>query len=158
MIRPPDQTVTTPTRLPLAPLLMAVKRAAVAHAGQELAAAGHGTIRESHGCVFGYVEPQGSRLTELAERSGLTKQAVGEAVDDLVRQGYAVRAPDPTDGRAKLVRLTDSGDEVVAIIDRAFEQIERAWAEQVGEERMSVLRETLEELQDVVADRSPTPA
>ena len=70
---------------------------------------GHPLIRSGHGCVFRHIDGEGSRLTELAERSGLTKQAVGEALDDLERMGYVERAPDPVDGRAKIIRLTERG-------------------------------------------------
>src|SRR3712207_4666682 len=95
---------------------MTVKQAAATELHGRLAAAGHGDIREGHGCVFGFIEPEGSRLTSLAERSGLTKQAVGEAVDDLQRLGYVERVPDPSDGRAKLVRLTEKGASVERLV------------------------------------------
>ena len=64
-------------------------------------------MREGHGCVFGFIDlDHGSRLTDLADRSGLTKQAVGEAVAELERKGYVERVPDPLDGRAKIIKLT----------------------------------------------------
>jgi DNA-binding MarR family transcriptional regulator len=146
------------TRLPLPPLLMAVKQAAVEELQGRMADAGHGVIREGHGCVFGFIAPEGSRLTDLAERAGLTKQAVGEVVDDLVRLGYVVRVPDPTDGRAKLVRLTEKGEDALALGNRVFEDIERRWAAEVGEERMAALRGTLEDIHALVGGGAPTPA
>ena len=136
---------------------MAVKQAAVQELQGRMADAGHGAIREGHGCVFGFVHPEGSRLTDLAERAGLTKQAVGEVVDDLVRLGYVVRAPDPTDGRAKLVRLTEKGEEALALGNRIFDDIERRWAQQLGEDRMAGLRETLEELHVLLGEPMPAP-
>ena len=57
--------------------------------------AGHPAIRQGHGCVFRFIHEGGSRLTDLAESSGLTKQAVGEVVADLEELGYVERAPDP---------------------------------------------------------------
>ena len=47
------------------------------------------------------------RLTELATLAGMTKQSVGEIVDDLVDLGYVERIPDPADSRAKLICLTE---------------------------------------------------
>ena len=44
---------------------------------------GYAEIRPGHGCVFRFIDHEGTRLTELAERSGYTKQAVGEVVADL---------------------------------------------------------------------------
>jgi hypothetical protein len=62
-------------------------------------------VRPTHGCVFRFVHGDGMRLTELASLAGLTKQSVGEIVDDLAKLGYLERYPDPTDKRAKLDRL-----------------------------------------------------
>ena len=66
-------------------------------------------IRPGHGCVFGNIDPDGSRLTDLAERARMTKQSVGEVASDLEKRGYVERAPDPDDGRAKIIRLTERG-------------------------------------------------
>lgn len=112
----------------------------------EMAEAGYGDVRDSHGCVFGHVEPDGSRLTELANRAGITKQSVGEAVDDLERLGYVERVPDPKDGRAKIVQLTDRGRAAQETARGVFADIEAEWAERYGAERVSELRETLFEL------------
>ena len=64
----------------------------------------------------------------------MTKQAVGEAVTELERLGYAERVPDPTDGRAKIIKLTDRGVEACLTGRRIFAEIEREWAEELGEE------------------------
>jgi DNA-binding MarR family transcriptional regulator len=134
------------TDLPLPALLMGVKQAAVGELHVRLAEQGHEAIREGHGCVFGFIDPEGSRLTDLAERSGLTKQAVGEAVHDLERLGYLERVPDPTDGRAKIVRLTEKGAEARRLGRGILDEVEQRWAEQVGEERVADMRATLEEI------------
>jgi DNA-binding MarR family transcriptional regulator len=107
-------------------------------------AAGIRDIRPGHGCVFGNIEPEGSRLTDLAERAGMTKQSVGEMASDLERRGYVERVPDPSDGRAKIIRLTARGREVQALGRRVIDDVEREWAERYGEERLAALREALE--------------
>jgi DNA-binding MarR family transcriptional regulator len=125
---------------------MAAKHAAITELHNRLAEEGYEEIREAHGCVFGFIEPEGSRLTFLAERSGLTKQAVGESVDDLERLGYVARAPDPTDGRAKLVLLTQKGAKARQLGRSILAEIEQRWAEEIGEERVAAMRETLEDI------------
>jgi DNA-binding MarR family transcriptional regulator len=107
-------------------------------------AAGFRDIRPGHGCVFGTIDPQGSRLTDLAQRANMTKQSVGEATSDLEQRGYVERVPDPDDGRAKIIRLTERGREARAIGRRFIDDIEREWAERYGEERVAALREALE--------------
>ena len=112
-----------------------------------MAAEGFQDVREGHGCVFGFIDLEhGSRLTDLAERSGLTKQAVGEAVAELERKGYLERVPDPEDGRAKVIRLTPRGVDATLTGRRLFKEIEDEWAERYGEERVASLRECVEEI------------
>ena len=112
--------------------------------GKRVAAAGLTDIRPGHGCVFGTIDPEGSRLTDLAERAHMTKQSVGEATDDLERRGYVERVPDPADRRAKIIRLTARGREAQAIGRGLIDEIEGEWAERYGEERVAALREALE--------------
>jgi DNA-binding MarR family transcriptional regulator len=111
-----------------------------------LAEAGYPDIRPAHGNVFGYIHKEGSRLTELAERAQLTKQTMGYLVDYLEERGYVKRGPDPGDKRAKIVRLTDEGRELVGVAREIMGGIEARWAELLGKERMEQLRELLKEL------------
>jgi DNA-binding MarR family transcriptional regulator len=105
---------------------------------------GFDDVRPGHGCVFGNIEPDGSRLTEIAERACMTKQSVGEVTSDLERRGYVERAPDPLDGRAKIIRLTARGREAQAAGRAIIDELEREWAARYGEERIAALRDALE--------------
>jgi DNA-binding MarR family transcriptional regulator len=113
---------------------------------RRLVEAGHSVIRPGHGCVFRFVDEGGSRLTDLAETAGLTKQAVGEVVADLERLGYVERGADPQDGRAKVIRLTDLGADAQRTGLAIFRDLERELGERYGEERVAALRELLEEI------------
>ena len=104
----------------------------------------YGDIRVTHGCVFGNIDPEGSRLTELAERAHMTKQSVGEVVTELGQLGYLERAPDPADGRAKIIRLTERGRAAQALGRGLIDEIEQDWADRFGEDRVAALREALE--------------
>lgn len=101
-------------------------------------------IRITHGCVFGNIDPAGTRLTDLAERAFMTKQSVGEVVSDLEQRGYVERVPDPSDGRAKIIRLTGRGQEAMALGREIIDEIEQEWAERYGAERVAALRSSLE--------------
>ena len=107
-------------------------------------AAGYTDIRPGHGCVFGNIDPDGSRLTDLADRAGMTKQSVGEVTSDLEQRGYLERVPDPADGRAKIIRLTNRGREAQALARSLIDDLERDWAERFGTEHVAALREALE--------------
>ena|SRR5215211_834155 len=136
-----------PTQRPLPALLMEVKVVAVQKVFVRLRDKGFNDVREGHGCVFGFIDLEhGSRLTDLAEGAGLTKQAVGEAVAELERLGYLERVPDPEDGRAKIIKLTPRGLEACLTGRRIFAQIEREWAEEFGEELIAGMREAAERI------------
>jgi DNA-binding MarR family transcriptional regulator len=101
-------------------------------------------IRISHGCVFGTIDPDGSRLTELATRARMTKQSVGEVTSDLEQRGYVERVPDPSDGRAKIIRLTERGRAAQTLGQGLIDEIEQEWADRFGEERIAAFRDALE--------------
>ncbi len=111
---------------------------------RRVAATAYADIRMSHGCVFGNIDPDGSRLTDLAERAHMTKQSVGEVTSDLEHRGYVERVPDPRDGRAKIIRLTERGREAQTLGRGMIDEIEREWAERFGAERIAALRDALE--------------
>ncbi len=109
-------------------------------------------IRPAHGNVFRYISPHGSRLTELADNAQMTKQSMNYLVEYLHNHGYVEIIPDPTDGRAKLIRLTDQGQEVQQMAIQISRQVEAEWAAQLGQRKMSQLRHLLEELSDILED------
>jgi DNA-binding MarR family transcriptional regulator len=112
--------------------------------GRRVADTPYSDIRVTHGCVFGNIDPEGTRLTELAARARMTKQSVGEVTSDLEQRGYVERVPDPSDGRAKIIRLTERGRAAQALGVGLIDEIEQEWAERFGAERVAALREALE--------------
>jgi DNA-binding MarR family transcriptional regulator len=116
-----------------------------------LAAAGHPVIRQPHLPVFEYIDRRrGSRITYLAAHANITVQAMGELVDHLARHGYVERVPDPTDGRAKLVRLTAQGLAIYALAGRLVREIEATWTAYIGAEKLGQLKQLLAELWDAI--------
>src|SRR4051794_31891859 len=144
------------TDTPLPPLLGRLKELAMDELHRRLADEGYPDIRPGHGCVFRFIDDEGTRLTELAERSGYSKQAVGEVVADLEALGYVERIPDPEDGRAKTIILTERGRGALAAGRRVFVDIEQRWIDEFGEERIAQMRETAEML--LAAELGAVPA
>ncbi len=145
----------TATDQHLVALLASVKEDLLEEMYRRVAAAGYEGLRPSHGCVFRYLDVDGSRLSELAEKSGMTKQAFGEHVANVEALGYVVRVADPEDGRAKLVLPTPRGREALIMGRQVFADLEREWAEAIGVERVAGLRETLQEIHTLQATRGP---
>lgn len=109
-----------------------------------LAARGFPDIRPAHSAVFRHIGPNGTRLTALAERAGMTKQSMAYLVDDLQAAGHLRSVPDPSDGRARIVRLTERGQAVLAALLALSVEAEARVAERIGERRAGRLRRALE--------------
>ena len=129
-----------PTGQPLGPLLSRASRAFDAEVHGRLVALGYDDVRVAHGAVFARLDPAGATVADLARRAGMTKQAMGELVDDLEAKGYLRRVPDPRDARAKLVRLTASGERHVADARQVLAAVERDIGRRLGARRLRDLR------------------
>ena len=110
---------------------------------EAMAAAGFDDITLAQARVFQRIDPDGSRVTDLAEGALLTKQTVGFLVDQLERAGYVERTPDPRDGRARLVRVAARGAAAVQASLAVVARVEAQWTAHLGETRTAQLRETL---------------
>ena len=133
---------------PLLRLLGLAARSLTTQLAERLSEAGFGDQRLAHNAVFANVPPEGIRLTDLAERAGMTKQAMAELVDDLERLGYLRRRPDPSDGRARLIEFNERGWAAVRAALAAFEDMDAEIESRIGVERLHQLRRTLEMIAD----------
>ena len=115
---------------------------------------GYSDIRPAHGNIFQYIQDEGSKLVDLAERAQLTKQSTAELIDQLESIGYVERIPDPHDRRAKLIRTTAQGERLFEDSWRVIAAIESVWTKRVGGGRMRELRSALA---DMVNDVAPVP-
>ncbi|MFE9327957.1 MarR family winged helix-turn-helix transcriptional regulator [Nocardia sp. NPDC052278] len=115
----------------------------------DLAESGYDDITVAQGRLAARIGPDGSRLTELAEQAQVTKQTAGFLVDQLERAGYVRRVPDPSDGRARLVVLSERGATMAAYANSVADRIEAEWATHLGVQRMRQLRETMARLREI---------
>ncbi|WP_179756485.1 MarR family winged helix-turn-helix transcriptional regulator [Kineococcus aurantiacus] len=114
-----------------------------------LAEAGFDDFTPAQARVMQRIGPDGTRLTELAEAAQVTKQTAGFLVDQLERTGYVRRTPDPTDARARLVRVAERGAAAQPVAARALAAVEAEWREHLGPRAWEQLRATLTELRTI---------
>jgi DNA-binding MarR family transcriptional regulator len=115
-----------------------------------LAERGFADFRTAHGTIGQHISDRGSRVTELAQLAQLSKPTVVYLVNDLERLGYVKRIPDPTDGRATLIRLTDRGIQAQQAAREIVAQIEQDWGDLLGSCDFAILRELLQRLHDLL--------
>jgi len=110
---------------------------------RRLAADGLDDLRFADGFVFQHLVGGPVQISALAERLGVTQQAASKSVADLERRGYVARAPDPADGRARLVGLTDRGRAAIEGGRRHRRALSEELAGKLGPRRVETARQVL---------------
>ena len=152
-----DRTVTNEhsaqERLIFSQLLRGPYEAFLRKLHAELAAAGYADSYPSWGTnIFHHLREGGLRLTELAERTHTTKQAMRYTINQLEAAGYVERVPDPTDGRAKIIRFTDRGWQGRRVADEIIASIEHECVQELGEERMRQFEALMKDVSSVLEE------
>lgn len=104
---------------------------------------GHSDFSLSHQVVFSNMGLGRTRVTELAERACITQQAMGKTLRELESQGYIERSVDPSDRRARAIRLTPRGIKLVHDAVCCFEEARQEYAEKIGERELAELEQRL---------------
>jgi DNA-binding MarR family transcriptional regulator len=108
-----------------------------------LNAAGFRDLRLPHMGVLQYPGPDGRRPHELAERAGMSKQAMNQLLGSLERLGYLRRRDAEEGGRARIVRFTARGRAAWAKIHEILAEIETEWRHTLGDEDFDRLKKLL---------------
>lgn len=109
----------------------------------ELNAAGFEELRLPHMAVLQFPGPDGVRPGTLAERAGMSKQAINQLLRSLEGSGYIVRSDAAEEGRARIIRLTKRGRAAYSKIHEILREIEREWSSELGAKPFSQLKELL---------------
>ena len=124
-------------------LLRVPPRRSIAGSFKELNAAGFDELRLPHIAVLQFPGPDGVRPGTLAERAGMSKQAMNQLLASLESLGYIARSDAPDEGRARIVRFTRRGHAAYAKIYDILRDIEREWTAELGPKRFAQLKELL---------------
>lgn len=95
------------------------------------------------------IGPNGTRITELAESAQVTKQTASVLVDQLEALGYVERVSDPSDARARLVRLAARGRRAQAVARRVETKVFARWREHLGDRGLAQLERQLVRLREI---------
>jgi DNA-binding MarR family transcriptional regulator len=101
-------------------------------------------VSAAHIHITRHLALEGSRLTDLAERAGMSKQAMGDLVDQCEAWGLVTRETDAKDARARLVRFTPTGLAWLQAFKEAVAQAEAEFRAEVGPEVATVVMIGLE--------------
>jgi DNA-binding MarR family transcriptional regulator len=109
----------------------------------ELNTAGFDDLRLPHIAVLQFPGPEGVRPTVLAERAGMSKQAMNQLLRSLEDTGYISRSDSPDRGRSRIIRFTRRGHAAYAKIYEILLKIEREWKVELGASAFAQLKDLL---------------
>ena len=135
-----------------APALVAASRALVATMMTEVASCGFKDMTPAFVSLMSLLDATGDRPTILAQRVGITKQAIGQLIRELEARGYVEQVPDSTDTRAKIVRMTKRGVALYAACEKARNELQATIITKLGKVKVSRLRRDLVELAVVLEE------
>lgn len=127
----------------IAPIIGAAGRAVIAAMMTRLSARGFDGMTPAFATLIPQLDAAGQRARVLAQRSGVSKQAMSKLLRELETRGYIEQAPDPTDTRAKLVRLTKRGAALRAACLEARHELQALASETLGQGKLARLQADL---------------
>lgn len=120
-------------------LLLRASRIVNRQVVQGLHARGYTDLSATHTTLLSNMDLAGSTVTDVAERAGITKQAMGRLAAQLESAGYIRITGDPADGRVKLLRLTDKGERLMFESFGVMSGLEKRYAALMGRTRFAAL-------------------
>ena len=129
--------------VPLARLLAVAYRQLIDGLHTRLAELGWDDVRPSYGFVLLTLRERQASVSDLATLLGVSKQATSKLVDQMAAGGYVTREPSTVDARQLVVALAPRGHELLAVVERTYEELEAEWASVTGVQAVSRLRGTL---------------
>jgi DNA-binding MarR family transcriptional regulator len=114
---------------------------------QKSVARGHKGLKLNWDTVFLNLDfRDGSRIVDLAQINGLTKQAMSQIVAEIEQQGYVAKKDDPNDGRARKIKLTAKGKKMVQDSMESYSELEAEYEALIGREKLDLFQEIAAEL------------
>ncbi len=106
--------------------------------------AARGQVSAAHIHLTRHLALEGSRLTDLALQAGMSKQAMGDLVDQCAAWGIVTRQPGGVDRRARLIVFTDTGLLWLRAFRDAVARAEAEFRDEVGADVATVVALGLE--------------
>jgi DNA-binding MarR family transcriptional regulator len=140
------QELTQLRDMHLGRVLLKLERQFTQQVLSKLAEQGITEITLRHFVVIPFVTDVGIRSVEIAKKAGVSKQAVGKLVEELEGYGYLEVRPDPNDGRASLVFLSDKGEHFLQTAIESTNILEKQWQQLIGAKRFNNMKQALIDL------------
>jgi DNA-binding MarR family transcriptional regulator len=124
-------------------LLLRASRIVNRQVVEGLIAKGYQSLRSTHTTLLSNIDLAGSTVTVAAERAGITKQAMGRLAAELEATGFITVRSNPADARVRILELTEAGRQLMLDSFEVMTNLERRYAQSIGEEKFAAVRRGL---------------
>ena len=114
-------------------------------------------LRPAHTNLLPHLDFEGVRITELARRLDISKQAVSQTIAELELMDVVETISDPSDGRARLVRFTDKGRQAIGQGLSVLKGLEAEIEKTIGKPKFESLQQALLALETMLDPPPPIP-
>lgn len=104
---------------------------------------GHHNLAMAYGSPMAILGNSTPRVTEFAEMLGMSKQLCLQTLRPFEEAGYICREPDPDDGRAKRVRLSNEGRRMIKQGLRELDKLSKEYEKVLGERKLQLFSKTI---------------
>lgn len=109
-------------------------------------------LKSTHTVLLSHLDLEGSSLTQIAQRAGITKQAMGRLADELAQLKYIKRTRSKTDKREFIITFTKSGLKLMNQSFQIMEIIEKRCADILGDNNFNRLLNSLQSIENEFSD------
>jgi DNA-binding MarR family transcriptional regulator len=127
-------------------VILLAYRAFASRSVLKLRECGYKEINLAHISLLANLDAEGTWISTLAERAGITKQSMRQLALDLERKGYVKRTIDVRDKRATLITFTDTGFQLIKDVQEIKQQMQVECVSLLGQDNMQMLEEGLMKL------------
>ena len=112
-------------------------------------------LKKLHLDLISYIDPDGTTITEIARRKGVTKQSISKTVQELLDMGFLESRVNPEDSRSKLISFNLNADSAMLRGFAALAEIDNAIAEKIGVDEYQAILEGMQKVMQVVESEDP---
>lgn len=112
-------------------------------------------LKKLHLDLISYIDPDGTTITEIARRKGVTKQSISKTVQELLDMGFLESRPNPADSRSKLISFNLNVDSAMVRGFEVLAQIDQAIADEIGRKEYQSLMEGMQRVMNKLESEDP---
>jgi DNA-binding MarR family transcriptional regulator len=135
-------------------VILLAYRAFASRSVLKLRECGYEQINLAHTSLLANLDAEGTWISTLAERAGISKQSMRQLAIDLERKGYVKRTIDVRDNRATLITFTDAGCQLIQDVQEIKQQMQAECLSLLGQDNMQMLEEGLTRLIGYYSDKN----